>query len=167
MSTVTAGKVVLVHYTLRDSEGEELDSSIGDEPLPYLHGHDNIVPGLEAGLEGKEVGFAGTIVVSPELGYGEHDGSDPQQVPRTAFPEDFPLMEGVQLVVENDLGERIPVWIAEILDDVVLLDTNHPLAGVELHFDVEIVGIRDASAEELMHGHPHGPDGTGGHHHGH
>lgn len=167
MSTVAPDKVVLVHYTLRDDRGEELDSSRGDEPLPYLHGHDNIVPGLEMGLVGKGVGYSGTVVVTPEQGYGEHDGNAPQQVPRSAFPDEFPMQEGIQLVVENELGQRIPVWIAEVREDVVLLDTNHPLAGATLHFEVEVMAIRDATAEELQHGHPHGPDGTGGHHHGH
>lgn len=167
MSTVQTGKVVSMHYTLRTADGEELDTSRGDEPMLYLHGHDNIVPGLENGLEGKSVGFAAIIVVTPEEGYGEDDGEAPQAVPRDAFPEDLEIEEGMSFVVENDQGEHIPVWVASVDENAVYLDTNHPLSGVELHFDVEIVAIRDATAEELHHGHPHGADGTGGHGHDH
>lgn len=164
---VMADKVVLIHYTLTNGAGEELDSSRGDEPLPYLHGHGNIVPGLERALGGKAVGFQDTVVVAPEDGYGAHDGSEPQQVPSDAFPDDFEVEEGMQFVVENELGEQIPVWVVGFEEGVVLLDTNHPLAGETLHFQVEIVKIRDATAEELHHGHPHGLEGTEGHHHGH
>ncbi len=167
MPGVTKGKVVLIHYTLTTAEGQELDSSRGDDPMPYLHGHDNIVPGLENALDGKEVGFHETVVVAPEDGYGEHSGDAPQAVPRDAFPAEMPLEEGMPFMVENEMGQHIPVWVAGVQDDVVLLDTNHPLAGVELHFDVEIMSLRDATPEELLHGHPHGPDGAGGHHHEH
>ncbi len=167
MSTIKPGKVVLMHYTLSTADGQEIDSSRGDEPMPYLHGHDNIVPGLERQLEGKAIGWRDTVVVSPEDGYGDHDGAAPQTVPRNAFPAEMDLEEGMQFVVENELGERIPVWVAGVENDVVLLDSNHPLAGVELHFDVEVMSMRDATPEELLHGHPHGPDGTGGHHHDH
>ncbi|RME21683.1 MAG: peptidylprolyl isomerase [Deltaproteobacteria bacterium] len=165
MPDVTKGKVVLIHYTLTNSEGEELDSSRGGEPLPYLHGHDNIVPGLEKALDGKDVGFRETVVVAPADGYGEHSGFAPQAVPRDAFPADMPLEEGMSFVVENEMGDQIPVWIAGLQDDVVLLDTNHPLAGVELHFDVEVAGVRDATPDELLHGHPHGLDGDDDHEH--
>lgn len=167
MSLIKTDTVVLIHYTLRNDEGEELDSSAGGEPLPYLQGHGNIVPGLERALEGKAVGFKGIIVVAPEDAYGELDGSDPQGVPRDAFPEELELEEGMQFVVENDLGEQIPVWVIGVEGDEILLDTNHPLAGEELHFEIEVVGIRAATAEELQHGHPHGVGGDEGHHHGH
>jgi len=167
MSTIETGKVVLIHYTLTNDAGEELDTSRGDEPLPYLHGHGNIVPGLESGLEGKQVGFRGTVVVEPAEAYGEHDGTAPQTVPTDAFPEDFEVEEGMQFVIENDEGEQIPVWVVGIEDEVVLLDTNHPLAGETLHFDVEVIEIRAASEEELHHGHPHGAHGDEGHSHDH
>lgn len=167
MSTVDDGKIVIFHYTLRDDDGEVLDSSEGDDPMPYMHGRSNIVPGLESALAGKAVGFKGIVVVEPEDGYGLHSGEDPQGVPREHFPEDFPFEVGLPLMVENEAGEHMPVWISEVTDDAVYLDANHPLAGVTLHFEVEIVAIRDATAEEQIHGHPHGVDGTEGHHHDH
>lgn len=159
MSTVKADKVISVHYTLTNEQGNVLDTSRDEDPLPYLHGHGNIVPGLEAGLEGQKVGYRGDISVTPEQGYGDRNGVDPQSVPRDAFPPDFELEEGMQFVVENDEGEHIPVWCVGTADDHVLLDSNHPLAGENLHFNVEIIAIRDATAEELEHGHPHGLNG--------
>lgn len=167
MSLIQNDSVVLIHYTLRDDDGDVLDTSAGGAPMPYLHGHANIVPGLERQLEGREVGYKAVLVVEPEEGYGELDGSEPQEVPRDAFPAEMELEEGMQFVVENDLGEQIPVWVVDVGDEVILLDTNHPLAGETLHFEIEVVAVRPATAEELQHGHPHGAHGDEGHHHGH
>lgn len=158
-TTVADKTVVTFHYTLRDADGEVLDSSEGEEPLIYLHGADNIVPGLERQLVGKKVGDKLTAVVSAQEGYGEHDGEEPQKVPLSDFPEDAEIEEGMEIVAEDDDDELHPLWVVEVGDDYVLLDHNHPLAGVELHFDVEITAIRAATKEELEHGHPHGADG--------
>lgn len=161
MSTIAAKKVVAIHYTLTSGEGEELDSSAGGEPLAYLHGADNIVPGLERQLEGKKVGDKIEAVVPPEEGYGEHSGMSPQPVPRAAFEGAEP-QEGMPLVLEDDEGNEMQFWISEIQDEVVLLTPDHPLAGVTLCFAVEVVEIRDATDEELEHGHVHT-----GHEHSH
>lgn len=154
------GNVVSIHYTLT-VDGEVVDTSSGAEPLEYLHGAGNIVPGLEAAMNGKQVGDKFSVAVEPGDGYGDIEG-DPRAVPRTAFPADVEPEVGMQLFLRGPDGEPFPVWIAEVGDDEVLLDPNHPLAGETLHFDVEVVGIRAATKDEVEHGHPHGPDG---HHH--
>ena len=114
-------------------------------------------------MNGRAIGDKFTADVSPEEGYGEHNGMTPQPVPRSEFPPDAPLKAGMQLMAQMDDGQGMPVWIASVEDDTVHIDINHPLAGKVLHFDVEITGIRDATEEEVAHGHPHGPGGA--HHH--
>lgn len=162
MSAIADDKVVSIHYTLRDDDGDEIDSSVGDEPLTYLHGASNIVPGLERQLAGKQVGDMVKAVVPPEEGYGVAEGPGPQRVPRDAFPKDAELEPGTQFFARGPNGDAMPLWVVEVTDEGVMVDANHPLAGVTLHFEVEIVEVRDATAEEKAHGHPHGP---GGHHH--
>lgn len=163
MSTVADGKVVLFHYTLTDDDGAVLDTSRDrGEPMPYLHGARNIVPGLESQMTGRSVGDRFDAAVPPDQGYGEHNGMAPQAVPRSEFPDDLPLREGMQLMAQAESGQHIPIWISSVEADTIYIDMNHPLAGKTLHFDIEITGIRDATADEQAHGHPHGPDG---HHH--
>jgi len=158
-------KVVSIHYTLKDDDGDVIDSSSGGEPLDYLHGHGGIVPGLEAAIAGKKVGDKFQVVVPPAEGYGEPSGAPPRPVPRDAFPDEVEPEVGMQFFAQGPDGEPTPVWCVEVDDDVIMIDFDHPLAGQNLHFDVEVVGIRDATSEEIDHGHPHGPDGH--HHHGH
>jgi FKBP-type peptidyl-prolyl cis-trans isomerase SlyD len=160
--TITDGKVVQFHYTLADPDGNVLDTSDGSEPLAYLHGADNIVTGLEKQLAGRKVGDAFDAVVPPAEGYGERQGPGAQAVPRSAFPDEIELMPGMHFLAADDDGNETPLWVVGIQDDNIFVDVNHPLAGVELRFKVEIASIRDASDEEKAHGHPHGP---GGHHH--
>jgi FKBP-type peptidyl-prolyl cis-trans isomerase SlyD len=160
--TVGAGKVVALHYTLRDDAGTVLDQSSTGDPLYYLHGAENIVPGLENALEGKQPGDKLEVEVSPEDGYGPKVGPGPQAVPREAFPEDAEIEEGMPFSVENEDGEEIDLWVSRVDGDQVFVDMNHPLAGMTLHFQVEVVSVREATLEEQSHGHPHGP---GGHHH--
>lgn len=162
--SIAEGKIVTLHYTLTDDEGEVIDTSAGGEPMAYLHGAQNIVPGLERQLEGKGVGAKLKADVSPAEGYGEREGPGPQPVPRSAFPEDVDIEPGMQFTAEGPDGEMQPVWIAAAEGDTVYVDGEHPLAGVTLHFDIEVIGIRNATEEELAHGHPHG---EGGHDHGH
>lgn len=161
--SVAAGKVVIFHYTVTNDAGDVLDTSVGAEPLPYLHGSGNIVPGLESAMDGHTVGDTFKATISPEEGYGERTGPGPQPVPRAAFPADLDLQPGMQFAATTESGATIPVWIVRVAEDVVHVDTDHPLAGETLHFDVEIVDIRDATAEEIAHGHPHGRDGRATH----
>lgn len=162
MSVASSGKVVTIHYTLKDSDGDVLDSSRDGDPLDYLHGHGGIVPGLERGLEGKGAGDKVQVTIAPKDGYGEVEGPGPRKVPKSAFPDDVELEPGLQFFAPGPKGQPIPVWVTAVSADDVEIDTNHPLAGETLHFDVEVVGVRDATKDELAHGHPHGPDG---HHH--
>ncbi len=160
-STVATDKVVSINYVLTGDDGTELDRSGEGEPLDYLHGHHNIVEGLEEALAGKEVGAKLTVRVPPAKGYGERVGK-PQQIPRSKFPKDVPVQKGMQFFTQGPKGEPIPVWVTKVMGPTVTIDMNHPLAGENLNFAVEVVAVRDATAEELEHGHVHGPHG---HHH--
>jgi FKBP-type peptidyl-prolyl cis-trans isomerase SlyD len=154
-------KVVSIHYTLTNSEGTVLDSSSGNQPLAYLHGFGNIIPGLENALEGKVSGDKLSVTVEPEQGYGPRDERLVQAVPRSAFKGVEDIAPGMQFQAQGPQGARLVV-VTQVGDDEVTVDANHPLAGQTLHFDVEVSEVRDATAEELEHGHVHGPDG---HHH--
>jgi FKBP-type peptidyl-prolyl cis-trans isomerase SlyD len=153
--------VVTIHYTLTDDAAKVLDSSSGGEPLAYLHGHGNIIPGLERALTGHDVGERLTVRVSAAEGYGEYDRALVQQVPRRALKGIANLQVGMRLQTGTDHGHH-PVTVTRIAGDMVTLDGNHPLAGQNLTFEVEITAVRAASQEELTHGHVHG---DGGHHH--
>jgi len=150
-----------MHYTLTDDSGEVLDSSSGRDPLAYLHGHSNIIPGLEKALEGKEAGYKSKVTVAPAEGYGEKNPEAVIEAPREHFPPEMTLAVGERVYADGPNG-RISFTIVELTDTGAVLDANHPLAGKTLHFDVEIVEVRPATTEELEHGHVHGP---GGHHH--
>lgn len=156
--TVVADDVVVsMDYTLTVN-GEILDSSEGEEPLEFLQGHQNIVPGLERELYGMKVGESKQVKVEPEDGYGLVDKDAFLEISRNEFPEDIPLEPGVELDLRDDDGEIMSATIASVEGDMVLLDLNHPLAGATLDFDVKITGLRLPSAEELEHGHVHGHD---------
>ena len=160
--SVVDGKVVVMHYTLTSSNGDVLDSSRDGDPMPYLHGAQNIVPGLEKGLDGAFVGEKRQVVVTPAEGYGELSESAPVEVPRTDFPEEMPLEPGMQFFADTGEGQPVPVWVLGVTDDAVLLTQAHPLAGETLHFDVEIVDVRDANEDEQSQGHPNGITGDEG-----
>lgn len=158
---IAQDKVVLIHYTLKNDEGEVIDSSSGQEPLAYLHGQGNIVPGLEKALEGKQAGDKLSVRVEPSEGYGTRDARLVQAVPRRQFGS-ANVQPGMQFHAQTSQGHTRVVTVTGIAGDMVTVDGNHPLAGENLNFDVEVTGVRDASEEELSHGHVHGP---GGHHH--
>jgi FKBP-type peptidyl-prolyl cis-trans isomerase SlyD len=159
---VSAGKAVGIHFTLKLCDGKVVDSSEGQEPMLYLHGEGNIVPGLERELDGKSVGDKIEANVDPEDGYGARNEAGVTEVPRTDFPDDVKFVEGMQFVFEGEGGEVAPGWVIKFDAENVTVDLNHPLAGEHLHFEVEICSVRDATEEERKHGHPHGP---GGHEH--
>lgn len=158
---ITANKVVTLAYTLRDDDGEIIDQSADGNPLLYLHGAMNIVPGLEEELEGASEGETVKATVPPEKGYGPRVG-EAQEVPRRLFPADAKLAAGMQVLAHDDQGRQIPFFITGISEESVTVDPNHPLAGETLHFEVTVESLRDATEEEIEHGHPHGP---GGHQH--
>jgi FKBP-type peptidyl-prolyl cis-trans isomerase SlyD len=164
MDTIEDGVVVIMHYTLKNDQGEVLDSSDGGDALPYLHGASNIVPGLEKALTGKAVGDALDVIVTPEEGYGLSNPAMVQEVPREAFPPDAEVEPGAQFLMQGDNGQPIPIWITGVTDDTVTIDANHPLAGQALHFSVKVESLRAPTDEEKTHGHPHGLTGTETHH---
>jgi FKBP-type peptidyl-prolyl cis-trans isomerase SlyD len=159
--TIAENKVVTIEYTLKNDEGEVLDTSEGREPLVYLHGAQSIIPGLENALTGKVVGDSLTVRITPEDAYGARDDSMKQEVPREMFGEED-VEVGMQYHAQGPEGDMIVVTVIDANDTHVTVDGNHPLAGIHLNFDVAVKDIRDASAEELEHGHVHG---EGGHHH--
>jgi FKBP-type peptidyl-prolyl cis-trans isomerase SlyD len=153
--------VVHIHYTLTNDAGDKLDSSAGSEPLAYLHGFSNIIPGLEAALESKAAGDKLNVRIPAEEAYGERQDELVQDVPLEALKEVGDLQVGMQLQAQAEDGVQV-FTIKAIGEETATLDGNHPLAGEALTFDVEVVGVKEASAEELEHGHVHGP---GGHEH--
>ena len=160
--TIKRDTVVTMHYELRDGEGAVLDTSAEQDPLVYLHGANNIIPGLEEQLEGKQVGDEIQAQVAPEKGYGLPVEALIQQVPKAAFGDEIDQIEvGMRFQAETEQGP-VPVVVTAIEGETVTVDGNHPLAGKELFFTCQIVEIREASQEELNHGHV---QGQGDHHH--
>ncbi|HUP90682.1 MAG TPA: peptidylprolyl isomerase [Solimonas sp.] len=158
---VAESRVVLIHYTLTNDAGEVLDSSRGSEPLAFLAGSGSIIAGLDKALLGRKAGEAFKVRIAPEEAYGTRDESLVQSLPRRNFKGIGNLKVGQRLQAQSDHGTRV-IEIKAIAGDMVTVDGNHALAGVPLSFDVEIVEVRAATAEEMSHGHVHGP---GGHHH--
>ena len=163
MSTaIQADHVVEIHYTLTNDKKEVVDSSVGSTPLPYLHGHGNIVPGLERALLGKTVGEKLAVTVPASEGYGEYDERLKKELPRDAFPTGSDLEVGAMFEASGPEGDAIVIRIVGVNDKAVQVDGNHPLAGQTLHFAIEVVKVRKATPTELEHGHAHPGDG---HHH--
>ncbi|WP_230659115.1 FKBP-type peptidyl-prolyl cis-trans isomerase [Psychrobacter sp. I-STPA10] len=158
MSTIAKDSAVSFNYTLKDAEGNVIDQSQG-EPLAYLHGHSNIIPGLEAQLEGKKVGDKLVAVVEPADAYGEYHEQAVQEIPRDNFQGVDDIQPGMQFQSQAE-GQMMLVTVKDVKDDVIVVDANHPLAGKQLTFDVEVVDVRDATEEELTHGHVHGEGGV-------
>lgn len=154
-------KVVSFHYTLKDSKGNTLESSFGDQPLSYLEGVGQIIPGLESALQGLKKGDKKSVAVKAADAYGEHDPEAVVQVPRAQIPKKD-VQVGDQFHADSGHGQVAVVVVTGVTDTHVTVDGNHPLAGQDLNFDVEITDVREASKEEVAHGHAHGP---GGHNH--
>ena len=153
--------VVTIDYPLKDDNGTVLDSST-EGNFAYLHGAHNIIPGLENALTGKSAGDEVEVSVSPAEGYGERNDSMIQSVPRDMFDSEQEIQVGMQFHAQSPEGEMIVVTVTDVADDDITVDGNHPLAGVNLNFGVKVVDVREASQEEIEHGHVHGP---GGHQH--
>ncbi len=153
---VRDGAVVSLEYELKLANGEVVDYSETDEPLEYLHGAENIIPGLERELLGLQVGDTKDVEIAPSDGYGDYDPEDVEVVERSALPKNIPLQLGMVLAVSDENGDFSEAFVREISPNSVTLDFNHPLAGQRLFFKVKVLGIREATEEELAHGHPHG-----------
>ena len=160
--TIGNNKVASIDYTLTNDAGETLDTSIGKEPLNYIQGHQNIIPGLEKALEGKSVGEKLTVTVPPEEAYGISSPASIQTVSKEVFQGVDNIDVGMQFQAQGEGGQPIIVTVTKVEDDQVTIDGNHPLADQTLIFDVEIKEVRDATEEELEHSHVHG---IGGHQH--
>ncbi|PWK50767.1 peptidylprolyl isomerase [Pleionea mediterranea] len=158
---ITKDKVVSMHYTVKNNEGALIDTSDGKEPLLYMQGHKNIIPGLESEMEGKTVGDKVEATIEPTNAYGEVIEELIQDVPRSAFEGVDKLEVGMNFQAQSEQGP-VNVVITNVSDETVTVDGNHPLAGQTLNFNVEVVEVRDATEEELSHGHAHG---AGGHQH--
>ncbi len=152
---IEKGFVVTIEYTLKDPQGNIWESSKGEEPWTYLHGYGGIIPGLEPELIGKQAGDNFSITLPPEAAYGPYEKDLANQVPRSAFSDIDNLEVGLRLSAQTTDGDTHTVTVTEITDDTVTVDANHPMAGQEVTVDVEVLGVRPATPEELAHGHVH------------
>lgn len=156
---ITENTVVTLHFTVSTTDGTQIDSSRDGAPMEHLQGSQYLIKGLEDELEGKQAGDKFDITVEPPLAYGERHDELVQMVPKSMF-EGMEIEVGMTFRATTDDGEQ-SVMIIDETDDDVVVDGNHPLSGVTLNFDVEVLHVREASEEEIAHGHPHGPEGCG------
>ena len=157
-TVVNDGVIVLFEYTLSGPDGDVIESCAGEGPIPYLHGANNIVSGLERQMTGRTVGEQFTVVVPAAEAYGDHDGEEPEPVPLEDLPPE--LEEGMPIIGQLADGTEVELWVVGIEPDHALLSQNHPLAGVDLTFDIDIKSMRAATDAEREQGHPDGVDGT-------
>jgi FKBP-type peptidyl-prolyl cis-trans isomerase SlyD len=155
---ISDGVVAIFHYTLTNDQGEVLDSSAGEDPLSYIHGSGMIIPGLEDELAGKSAGDTFTTTVEPEGAYGDRDEDLVQTISRDEFPPDQELEVGMQFHAQTKEGSQL-IAILAIDGEDITIDTNHPLAGERLTFEIEVLEVREATEEERSHGHVHGSNG--------
>jgi len=146
--------VAIIDYTLKDDDGDVLDDSQNGE-FVYLHGAQNIIPGLEAALSGKQAGDQVNVSLEPKDAYGERDPERIQVVPRDMFETDEEIVAGMQFHAQSPDGQMMVITVSEVDDDEITIDGNHAMAGMNLHFDVSVVDVREATVEELAHGHVH------------
>ena len=152
---ISKNKVASIHYTLKDKNGEIIDSSEESKPLSYIQGLGNLIPGMERGLEGKIAGDTVSLIIAPEDAYGIRDDQYLSVIPLDNFPDKESVKPGVQFVAQSDQGSRDAI-ILKVEGNDVTADFNHPLAGIELHFEIKVMDVREATTEELAHGHIHG-----------
>jgi len=152
---ISQNTVASIDYKLTDADGQVLDTSEGREPLTYLHGSGNLIPGLESALEGSSAGESVSVTVDPAEGYGERDENLIQQVPKAAFEGVDQVEAGMRFQATDEQGQVRIVTVTGVEDEQVTVDANHPLAGQSLNFDVDVVEVREATSEEIEHGHAH------------
>jgi FKBP-type peptidyl-prolyl cis-trans isomerase SlyD len=157
-TTVAQDLVVALQYRLTLDDGSLVEESTTDDPLVYLHGHENIIPGLEEALTGMAIGEQKQVTVEAADAYGEYDPDEVEEVPYADLPPGLKPEVGMMLAVHDDEGNEEVALVTEVVDDGITLDFNHPLAGQRLHFDVTIFDLREATDEELEHGHVHGDE---------
>ncbi|QSX35415.1 peptidylprolyl isomerase [Shewanella avicenniae] len=168
---ITQNSAVTIHYRLTDTQGKLIESSFDADPMVYLHGMGNLIPGLENALEGKTSGEKLDVTIDCEQAYGPYHDGLRQEVPLEAFGDIQDIVPGMRFIAETEMGQR-PVQVTEVRDNTVVVDGNHPLAGQSLVFSVEVMDVREATAEELAHGHIHAHGHSheggccGGHDHG-
>lgn len=149
---LTKDKVAVLNYVLKNDDGNIIDES-NDNTFCYLHGANNIIPGLENALEGKQAGDEVTVSIEAADAYGERDLANIQKVPRDMFPEDIDIQAGMQFQAQSSQGHPLNVTVTAVEANEIVVDGNHPLAGMRLHFDVQVIEVRDASPEEISNGH--------------
>ncbi|MFG1490128.1 peptidylprolyl isomerase [Oceanospirillum sp. HFRX-1_2] len=159
--SISKDKVVQFYYTLKDEAGQTLESNVGADPVAYLHGHKNMMPGVEKALEGRDAGEEFSVTLPPEETYGLRRDDSEQRVPTKHLMGAKKWKPGMMAVVQTEQGQR-QVTVVKVGKFMVTVDTNHPMAGKTLTFDLIIADVRDATPEEVAHGHAHG---IGGHHH--
>lgn len=157
---ISTNKVIVLHYAVSDSEDTLIDSSYDHKPLAVIQGTGYLIPGLEQALDGHQAGDKFDVAVSPDQAYGVRIDEYVQTVPKAMFADIEDLAVGTQLRATTDDGEQT-VIVIDVTDDEITVDGNHPLAGIELKFDVDILEVRDATEDELSHGHVHGEGGCG------
>lgn len=157
---INKNTAVVINYRLSDDHGQLIDES-SDASFCYLHGHDNIIPGLEKALDGKQQGDTFNVQVAPKDGYGERDEAKIETVSKDMFPGDEDIQPGMEFHAEGPNKEIITIRIIEVLDDSIKIDGNDALAGVPLTFDIEIISVREADESEISHGHIHSQEGCG------
>ena len=159
------GHVGIIHYTIKDAAGEILDSTMRTGARAYLHGANNMLPGIEVALAGKEAGAKVSGILKPEEAFGAHDGSEPLRVRRKELPKGHDWKPGMPFATTSSSGERVQLWITAVKGAWIWVTPHHPLAGKEIEYEAQLIRVRVARQIEQDHGHPHGLDGTQGHQH--
>src|SRR5690606_37867058 len=159
---IKPNQVVTINFTLKDQEGTVLDSTDSGNSFSYISGNNQILPKLEENISTMIIGGKRSVTLQPVDAYGEYKEEAVQSVNKAEFPPDVELQEGMSFMAHTPDGKHVPLTIVNVKNDDVTVDFNHPLAGKTLEFDVELLNVRDATSEEISHGHVHGP---GGHHH--
>ncbi len=155
-------QVVTLNFTLKDESGQIIDSTTDENPFSYLSGNDQVLPKLEENINSMIIGSKKNVILEPEDAYGRYREEAVQQVSRSEFPQGMEIEEGMSFMADTPDGKHLSFTVKKVDGDDVTVDFNHPLAGKKLEFDLELLDVRDATPEELQHGHVHGP---GGHHH--
>lgn len=158
--SVKSNQVITITYTLKDDVGNVIEVTNKENPFSFISGNDQILPKLEENINGMLIGSKRTVTLTPEEAYGIYNESSIQTIDRSEFPENANLEEGMSFITDTPDGQQMPFVIKKIDGEVITLDFNHPLAGRRLTFDLELLNLRDATQDELLHGHIHGPGGN-------